>query len=114
MAQIEYSFEEVALSLGKSKAGKQQNIALITGTATINVFDSGEDMDWEIESITIEGPILHDPNVDIERGHPLFQFINDSIEDQCGDRIWDDARDASQPDPDAAYDRMRDDAMERA
>lgn len=114
MAQIEYEFEEITLSLGKSKDGKQQNISLISGTATINVYGRRKEMQWEIESVTLEGPILHDADVQIERSHPLFAFIEASIEDQCGDRIWNEADEAGRPDPDAAYDRMRDERMERA
>lgn len=114
MAQIEYSFEEIALSLGKSKAGKQQNIALLTGTATINTYGRRKEIEWEIESVSLEGPILHDDDVEIDRSHPLFKFVVASIEDQCGDRIWSECDEATRPDPDYVRDRMRDEAMERA
>lgn len=117
MAQFDYSFEEICLTLGKDKSNKRQSIALITGSATIETSGRGRDTEWEIISVEIECPIISGwcaVSTTIEPGHPLFSSVVESIEWDCGDKIWDECNEASQPDPDAAYDRMRDDAMERA
>lgn len=114
MAQIDYEFEEITLCLGKSKDGKPQNIALISGTATINCSGRGRNTEWEIDEVCLAGPLCGDRTVMIDYGHPLFGYVSESLSDQCGDQIFDAVNEASQPDPDAAYDRMRDERMERA
>jgi hypothetical protein len=111
MSSIEFDFEEVPLKVGKdAKTGKPQNIALITGRCEVNITGRRRGVEWEIGSVTLSGPILHDPDVEITFIHPLWQLVSESIEATCGDRIWDAAREAAEPDPDAQRDAQRDDA----
>ena len=109
MTTIDFEFEDVPLTLGKDASGKSRRIALITGAATINVFGRGRDTDWEIDAIYLQGPILKDPDVDISCSHPLWDILVNSINEACGDKIWDEANSAAAPDPDAARERMRED-----
>jgi len=116
MSQFTFEFEEACLTLGKDKNGKRQSIALISGIATIEPNGRGREMEWEIVSVELQCPILSDKCADvttIEPGHPLFNAVVESIEWDYGDKIWDEALEAGRPDPDAAYDRMRDERMER-
>jgi hypothetical protein len=110
MSTLSFDFEEVALTLGKDAiTGKQQRIGLITGSCEIE--REYRSKEWEITEVTLSGPILHDPDVTLHAGHPLFNCIVDSIEQSCGDKIWDELLEAARPDPDHERDRRRDDAM---
>lgn len=110
MSTMDFDFEEVPLRIGKDKAtGKPQHIALITGRCEVNITGRRRGVEWEIGNVTLSGPILHDPDVEITFIHPLWQLVSESIADACGDRINDSAREAAEPDPDARRDAQRDD-----
>jgi hypothetical protein len=95
MSEFDFQFEEIPLSLGKDKSGKRQSIALITGHATVEATGRYRDTEREIVSVELETPIHGDAHsTTIEYGHPLFDFVVESIEWTCGDRIWDDALEA--------------------
>ena len=105
MTAISFKFEELPLIVGKDKSGKPQRIALITGSCEIErAYRSKE---WEISEITLEGPILHDCDVTIKYGHPLYSMVVDSIEQAKGDEIHDALQEARGPDPDYARDLRR-------
>ena len=115
MSTIEFDFEEVPLRIGKDKAtGRPQQIALITGRCEVTVTGGRRSVEWEVGNVTLSGPILHDPDVEITYSHPLWQLVSESITDSCGDRIWDAAREAVKPDPDHRRDQMRDERRDDA
>ena len=110
MRDFDFVFEEIPLFFGKDRDGKQQNIALISGVATISSWDGPEH--WEIESVDLTGPLAGDHDVVLDSRHPAWEAIVESISRAKGDQIWDAARETSGPDPDEAYDRKCDEAFQ--
>ena len=116
MAEFDFSFEDVGLALGKDTTGKRQTIALITGSARIETQGRGRDTEWQILSVELEspvGPLDKHTGATIGPLHPLINFIIESIEYDCGDRIWDEALEAQRPDPAALHDAMADAEFDR-
>lgn len=108
MYDLEHKFEEIPLCIGPDKSGQRQQIALISGAALLSVSGPGR---WEIVEVKLDGPVLGDHDVSIPINSQLWNMICESIEFSCGDRIWDETLDLCQPDPDAAYDRNRDERV---
>lgn len=98
MATINFEFEEIPLVVGKDAAGKPQRIALLTGSCEIE--REYRSKEWEISEVTLSGPILHDIDVTLHHGHPLFAFVVESIAQAKGDEIYDALSEADGPDPD--------------
>ena len=85
MHDIEYKFEEVALCVGETTE-RRQNIAFISGVASITIIGKGH---WEIEEVWLESPLLNEPRVKLDMTDLLWTHVVDSIEHDCGDNIWD-------------------------
>jgi hypothetical protein len=101
MYDIEHKFEEVALCVSAGKDGQRHNIALVTGVAIINVFGKGR---WEYDSITLQSPIAAEPDTTFDSRHPLFDALVDSIDHECGEKLWEETLEVCQPDPDRQHD----------
>lgn len=94
---IDFQFEEVPLVIGFDKETKKpQRIALISGTCSVSCTGTAASgFTWDIDSVTLSGPILHDPDVVIryvrecQTGHELWAWVTTSISASVGDEIVD-------------------------